>query len=229
VKIINRYEKTINEHRKYYRDYKENLTRENFKKFLSIQNKKILSFQILANNTKRNYESDFRRIFDQKLALEGELAKLEEQGNRASNSTFIDIKALINDILERSNFNYNIFTVSQNELFRIYKKLENLDEGLFEFDRQFEEVKQNLKDKLKISEFQTNSFELLSVKESILNFDLTQIEKYPAMFLFKAILEKVIRFKANLVNLIDFAGTIFSLNRRKKFISAYGSRKSCFF
>ncbi len=229
MKIINRYEKTINEHRKYYRDYKENLTRENFKKFLSIQNKKILSFQILANNTKRNYESDFRRIFDQKLALEGELAKLEEQGNRASNSTFIDIKALINDILERSNFNYNIFTVSQNELFRIYKKLENLDEGLFEFDRQFEEVKQNLKDKLKISEFQTNSFELLSVKESILNFDLTQIEKYPAMFLFKAILEKVIRFKANLVNLIDFAGTIFSLNRRKKFISAYGSRKSCFF
>lgn len=209
LKMIERYEKVIAEHKRYYSEYRANLSREHFKNFLNFQNKQVLGFQIATNQIKKDYENRFRQSFDQRLALESELASLEKSSNRTSNTAFEDIKKIVNSILEKANFNYNTLSVSQNELFRIFKKLENLEDGLQEFDKKFTDVKAYLQMKLEVNRL-PEQCDLIIIKEDLLDVDMSLLQNQDPLIILKHLIEKIVDFKARLVVSLDITGSLLS-------------------
>jgi hypothetical protein len=216
-KTIERYEKVIEDHKLYYREYRANLSRENFKKFLSFQNKQALGFQIMTNQMKKDYENRFKQTFDQRLAIEAELAAFEKSSNRISNAAFEDIRATVNSILEKANFNYNTLNVPQNDLFKIFKKLEHIEGGLQEFDRKFTEVKSYLQARL-LDTTMHESCELIVIKKELLDFDLNLIHGHDPLVILKHLIEKVVDFKARLVISLDIPGLVVPHDRRKELL-----------
>ena len=217
LKMIERYEKVIEEHRRYYKEYRGNVSRENFKKFLSFQNKQVLSFQIMANQVKKDYENRFRQAFDQRLALDSELIALEKSSNRTSNAAFEDIKKTVNSIMEKTSFNFNTLSIPQNELFRIYQKMENIENGLQDFDRKFAEVKTFLQLKLQESR-QSTQCDLIVIQADLLEVDLSLFQSHDALAILKNLIERIVDFQARLVILLDIAGSLLPHDRGKELL-----------
>ena len=217
LKMIERYEKVIEEHRRYYKEYRGNVSRENFKKFLSFQNKQVLSFQIMANQVKKDYENRFRQAFDQRLALDSELIALEKSSNRTSNAAFEDIKKTVNSIMEKTSFNFNTLSIPQNELFRIYQKMENIENGLQDFDRKFAEVKTFLQLKLQESR-QSTQCDLIVIQADLLEVDLSLLQSHDALAILKNLIERIVDFQARLVILLDIAGSLLPHDRGKELL-----------
>ena len=217
LKMIERYEKVIEEHRRYYKEYRGNVSRENFKKFLSFQNKQVLSFQIMANQVKKDYENRFRQAFDQRLALDSELIALEKSSNRTSNAAFEDIKKTVNSIMEKTSFIFNPLSIPHIELFRIYQKMENIENGLQDFDRKFAEVKTFLQLKLQESR-QSTQCDLIVIQADLLEVDLSLFQSHDALAILKNLIERIVDFQARLVILLDIAGSLLPHDRGKELL-----------
>lgn len=144
LKINERYDKKIREHRAYFRRFKDVLFRENFRNFLEVQNQRLLEYQIESKRVYRKVESQFLKVYEEKLNLESELGRLEQQTNRNSDLQFVDIGRQVAQILQAANFNFKNLNPSRQELSKLFGMLENVERNLDVFDDTFQRMKDDL-------------------------------------------------------------------------------------
>jgi len=196
-KINERYEKQIQEHKEYFRRFKEVLHKENFRNFLEIQNRRLLEYQIESKRIHRKVESQFLKIYEEKLSLERELGQLEQTTNRQSDLQFSDITKQVEQIIKASNFNFKNLNPSRQELENIYKMLENVERNLNVFDEAFQQLKDDLTQRLAVKTASAKSY--IALGPEILEVSPDSFWETDPVKVAAKILKRIVTFQSVLV------------------------------
>lgn len=194
-----RYDKNIQEFREYFKKYKNILARENFKHFLQIRNKRVLEFQIENRRIRNKVNSQFLKVYEEKLDLERELSVLEETTNTRSESYFSNIEKEIERITRNSDDSFSRFNLTPKELQSIYFSLGKLEDNLDLFDETFNVLRRDLLLKVTARNVERKSY--VQVPRELWDFATEDVLGSDRFETTLRILGKMASFKASLVSL----------------------------
>ena len=194
-----RYDKNIQEFREYFKKYKNILARENFKHFLQIRNKRVLEFQIENRRIRKKVNSQFLKVYEEKLDLERELSILEETTNTRSESYFANIEKEIERITRNSDDSFSKFNLTPKELQSIYFTLGKLEDNLDFFDETFNVLRRDLL--LKVTARNLDRKNYVQVPRELWDFATEDVLGSDRFETTLRILGKMASFKASLVSL----------------------------
>lgn len=197
ARINQRYDKKIKELREYFSNYKRILAHKNFKDFLQIHNKRMLDYQIESRKNHRKIESQFLKIYQEKLDLENELSQLEVEVNNRADTQFANIEKVVQKIIKNSDYDFSRLNLSVVQLQSIYFSIDQIQSNLDFFDETFQVLKNGLLKK--ISSENSKSKQFISISEETFDFcrELSAtMDKFECV---SKIMEKVCEFKSSLV------------------------------
>lgn len=207
--------------KQYYADKKKELVKADYSKFITIQHKKFIEFQMEANKLKMKYMSRFEQTFEQQLVDASRLKEIEWRYFQSSSFNYGVIEGQIREWIKEG---YRARQESFKNLGLIHTNLEIIDERL---DRLYGDI-DVINDELaaKIDEMSFHSFvpDVKGLRNEFLDVNHSDISPFTDLEAYTLYINRVLDFHCNLLN----QAVLYDLFEGKQLIKRFKAIKAVF-